>query len=125
MVKNPPTDAGDTGDGVRSLGQEDPLEEEMATHSSILAWEVPWTEDSGGLHPWGHKESHTSEQTHMQLYFSEGSLDEISQDLGSALDSMLKSRDITLPTKAPIFRGVVFPVVMFGCESWPIKKAEN
>ena len=34
---------------VRSLGREDPLEEEMATHSSILAWEIPWTEESGGL----------------------------------------------------------------------------
>ena len=39
---------------VRSLGQEDPLEEEMATHSSILAWIVPWTEEPGGLYsPWG------------------------------------------------------------------------
>ena len=36
------------GTGVQSLGQEDPLEEEMATHSSILAWEIPWTEESGG-----------------------------------------------------------------------------
>jgi len=34
---------------VQSLAQEDPLEEEMATHSSILAWEIPWTEESGGL----------------------------------------------------------------------------
>ena len=34
---------------VWSLGQEDPLEEEMATHSSILAWEIPWTEEPGGL----------------------------------------------------------------------------
>ena len=34
---------------VRSLGQEDPLEEEMATHSSILAWRIPWTEEPGGL----------------------------------------------------------------------------
>ena len=34
---------------VRSLGGEDPLEEEMATHSSILAWEIPWTEEPGGL----------------------------------------------------------------------------
>ena len=34
---------------VRPLGQEDPLEEEMATHSSILAWEIPWTEEPGGL----------------------------------------------------------------------------
>ena len=41
---------------VRSLGQEDTLEEEMATHSSILAWEIPWTEESGRLYnPWGHK----------------------------------------------------------------------
>ena len=35
--------------GVRSLGQEDPLEEEMATHSRILAWRIPWTEQPGGL----------------------------------------------------------------------------
>ena len=34
---------------VRPLGQEDPLEKEMATHSTILAWEIPWTEESGGL----------------------------------------------------------------------------
>ena len=34
---------------VRSLGQEDPLEEEMATHFSILAWRIPWTEEPGGL----------------------------------------------------------------------------
>ena len=38
---------------VRSLGQEDPLEEEMATHSSILAWEIPWTEEPGGLQSTG------------------------------------------------------------------------
>ena len=35
--------------GIRSLGQEDPLEEGMATHSSILVWRIPWTEESGGL----------------------------------------------------------------------------
>ena len=34
---------------VQSLGQEDPVEKEMATHSSILAWEIPWTEEPGGL----------------------------------------------------------------------------
>ena len=37
------------GDQVQSLGQEDPLEKEMATRSSILAWKIPWTEESGGL----------------------------------------------------------------------------
>ena len=41
------------------------------------------------------------------------------------LDSILKSRDITLPTKVPVVKGMVFPVVMYGCESWTIKKAEN
>ena len=49
MVKTLPANAGDPGSiQVRSLGQEDPLEEEMATHSSILAWETPWTEEPGG-----------------------------------------------------------------------------
>jgi len=36
-----------------SLGQEDPLEKEMATHSSILSWEIPWTEELSGYSPWG------------------------------------------------------------------------
>ena len=43
MVKN-------SENPVRSLGQEDPLEEEMATHLNILAWRIPWTEEPGGLH---------------------------------------------------------------------------
>ena len=46
MVKRPPP-MWETR--VRSLGWEDPLEKEMATHSSILAWEIPWTEEPGGL----------------------------------------------------------------------------
>ena len=41
------------------------------------------------------------------------------------LDSMLKSRDITLPTKACLVKAMVFPVVMYGCESWTVKKAEH
>ena len=41
------------------------------------------------------------------------------------LDSILKSRDITLPTKVRLVKAMVFPVVMYGCESWPIKKAEH
>ena len=41
-VKNPPAEAGDIRDAVQSLGQEDPLEEGMATLSSILAWRLPW-----------------------------------------------------------------------------------
>ena len=46
LVKNPPAVQETL---VRSLGWEDPLEEDMATHSSILAWRIPWTEESGGL----------------------------------------------------------------------------
>ena len=50
VVKNRPANAGDIKDPlVRSLGQEDPLEEEMATHSSVRAWRIPWTEEPGGL----------------------------------------------------------------------------
>ena len=41
------------------------------------------------------------------------------------LDSILESRDITLPTKARLVKAMVFPVVMYGCESWTIKKAEH
>ena len=41
------------------------------------------------------------------------------------LDSILKSRDITLPTKVHLVKAVVFPVVMYGCESWTVKKAEH
>ena len=44
---------------VQSLGWEDALEEETATHSSILAWETPWTEEPGGLHSIGSKKSRT------------------------------------------------------------------
>ena len=50
---------------VRSLGLEDPLEKEMATYSSVLAWKVPGTEEPSGLHsPWGHKELDITEHTH-------------------------------------------------------------
>ena len=43
----------------------------------------------------------------------------------TSLDSLLKSRDITLPTKVHLVKAIVFPVVMYGCESWTIKKAEG
>ena len=53
MVKNLPVNAQDIGNAVQSLDREDPLEEEMATHSSILAWESPGTEENGGLQSTG------------------------------------------------------------------------
>ena len=43
----------------------------------------------------------------------------------SYLDSILKGRDITLPTKVHLVKAMVFPIVMYGCESWTIKKAEH
>ena len=46
---------------VRFLGLEDPLEKEMAIHSSILAWKSPWTESLAGYSPWGHRGSDTTE----------------------------------------------------------------
>ena len=49
MVKNLPANTGDRKDTVLSLGREDPLEEGMATHSSILVWRIPRTEEPGGL----------------------------------------------------------------------------
>ena len=53
MVKNLPANAGDLRDKFQSLGQEDLLEEKMATHSSVLAWRMPWIEEPGGLQSMG------------------------------------------------------------------------
>ena len=49
MVKIPPANAGEAGDMGSIPGWEDPMEKEMATHSIIHAWEIPWTEEPGGL----------------------------------------------------------------------------
>ena len=59
MVKNPPI-IHETQ--VQSLGQEDPLEKEMATHCSILAWEIPWTEEPGGQQSTGSQDLDTTER---------------------------------------------------------------
>ena len=53
MLKNPPANAGDLRDAGLTLGQEDPLEEDTATHSSILAWRIQWTEEPDGLQSTG------------------------------------------------------------------------
>ena len=63
VVKNPPAIAGDTGVQVRSLGREDPLEEEMATHSSIPAWESHGRRSLAGYSPWGRRETDVTEVT--------------------------------------------------------------
>ena len=63
-VKNPPV-MQETR--VRSLGREDALEKGTATHSSILAWRIPWTEEPGGLSPWGRKASDVTERLTLAL----------------------------------------------------------
>ena len=83
------------------------LEKEMATHSSVLAWRIPGMGEPGGLPSMGsHRVGHDW------------------SDLAAA-DNILKSRDITLPTKVHLVKAMVFPVVMYGCESWTVKKAER
>ena len=71
MVKNPPANVRDVRDSswVQSLGQEDSLEEDMATHSTLLAWEIPWTEEpsrlwSMGLQRVGHNLATKKQQQH-------------------------------------------------------------
>ena len=80
VVKNPPTMQEMS---VRSLGQEDPLEKEMAIHFSILPWEIPWTEEPHGLWSLGsqtvrhnlatkYPPTHTHTHTHIMLYVFQG-----------------------------------------------------
>ena len=64
VVKNPPASAGDKRLRVRSLGRKDPLEEGMATHSSILAWRIPWTGEPDGLQSMGRKSQTRLKQQH-------------------------------------------------------------
>ena len=105
----------------------------MATHSSILAQKIPWMQELGaGYCPWGDKESGTTERLHFTKITADGDYSyEIKRRLllgrkvVTNLDSILKSRDITLPTKVHLVKVMVFPVVMYGCEIWTIKKAEH
>ena len=67
-----------------------------------------------GYSLWGRKESETTERVH-----SHG------RKVMTSLDNIIKGRDITLPTMVRLVKAMVFPVVMYGCESWTIKKAET
>ena len=66
-VKNPPAMQETQEMWVKSLGQEDPLEKETATHSSILAWKIPWTEEPGGLQSIG-SQIDTTERMHARAH---------------------------------------------------------
>ena len=65
MAKNPPAMQETQETQVRSLSREDPLEEGMAAHSSILAWRIPWTEEPGGLQSMGLDATEVTEHTLM------------------------------------------------------------
>ena len=81
---------------VWPLGREDPLEKEMAAHSNILTWKIPWTEEPGRL-----------------------------QSMGSQRVGHDWVTSLSLSTKVHLVKAMIFPVVMYGCESWTIKKAEH
>ena len=68
VVKAPPVNAGHAGDLVRSLGWENPLEKEMATHFSILAWIIPWTKEPGRLQSTGSQRVTTERLTLFGIY---------------------------------------------------------
>ena len=96
------------------------MEKEMATHSSIHAWKIPWTEEPGGLQSMGSRRVRHNWETSVCVCVCVL----IGRKVMTNPDSILKSRDITLPTKVPQVKAMVFPVVMYWCESWTIKKAE-
>ena len=80
---------------VRSLCWEDPLEEGVATHSSILAWRIPWTEESGGYSPWGPKELDMAEQMNTQhMYKIDREPAEENKDLYLVLCGDLNGKEI-------------------------------
>ena len=108
-VKNPPAMQETQETWVRSLSWEDALEKGMATHCSILAWRIPQTEEPGGLQP--------TELQRVRHHWATFTLPTYMN-----LDSVLKSRDITLSTKVHLVKAMVFPVVMYGCESWTKRK---
>ena len=92
----------------------------MAAYSRILAWRIPGMGEPGGLpsselHRVGH--DWASELNWIWIIIGRKAM--------TNLDSILKSRDITLPSKEHLVKAVVFPVVMYGCESWTVKKAEH
>ena len=89
----------------------------MANHSSVLAWRIPGMGEPGGLPSMGsHKVGHNLSDLAAALLVRKVVIN---------LDSILKSRDITLSTKVHLVKSMVFPVVVYGCESWTIKKAER
>ena len=104
----------------------------MATNSSVLAGRVLGTGEPGGLPSTGsHRVSHDWRDLAAVITVDGDCSHKIKRHLllerkaMTNLDSILKSRDITLPTKVHLVKPMAFPVVRYGCESWTIKKAER
>ena len=75
--------------------------------------------------PWDSPDKNTGVDCHFLLQCMKvKSESKVTRSCPTNLDSILKSRDITLPTKVRLVKAMVFPVVMYGCESWTVKKAE-
>ena len=101
------------------------------------AWEIPWMEEPSRLQSMGlQRVKHnwatsltlaTFITSHLSILYQYTKSWNLKVVIGSMtnLDSILKNRDITLPTKVHLVKTMVFPVVMYGCESWTIKKAEH
>ena len=87
----------------------------MATHSSILAWRIPWTEELGGLQSTGRRVGHDW-ATSLSLSPWKETYDQPRQHI--------KKQRHYFARKVHLVKAMVFPVVMYGCESWTIKKAE-
>ena len=88
----------------------------------ITSWEIngETVEAVSGFNFWGSKITADGDCSHeIKRYFLLG------RKVMTNLDSIFKSRDITLPTKVCLIKAVVFPVVMYGCASWSVKKAEH
>ena len=103
----------------QSLGWEDPLEKGKATHSTSWQIDGETVETVSDFILGGSKITADGDCSHeIQRRLLLG------RKVMTNLDSIFKSRDITLPTKFRLVKAMVFPVVMYGCESWTVKKAE-
>ena len=116
----------------------------MITHSSILAWEIPWTEKPAGLQSMG-SQSQARLNDCLCLFLErlirgiivpkvleDGDCSHeikrhllLGRKVMTNLDSIFKSKNVTLPTKVCLVKAMVFPVVIFECESWTVKKPEH
>ena len=92
---------------------------------SITSWEIDGktVEIVSDFIFWGSKITADGDCSHEAMKLKDGLL--LGRKVMIKLDSIFKSRDITLPTKFHLVKAIVFPVVMYGCESWTVKKAEH